>query len=379
MNKTVKLSLVAAMAAGIVSSASAKTPLEEAIKNTSIKGYVSYKMEKDTTNDGDDQEAYHDIDVRVQVDSKLDDNYAVTVRVDEEEDDDNKADSADTAGDKNSSPIQPEIDQVYLTYKTGATKVKAGMQKVIAKRLHDSVNGDGIIVSHKASDAVSIAGGYFYTTGKTDTDDVAGIALSGDAGMVKYGITYASVIDSDTDSGNDGTTADNGAAVIDLTLDVAVSDNMNIHGAYTTKSYDDETANGKDQDLLKLALSGKASSVKYALAYAMGGEDGANVAIDGDEDAAVNLQLSEVDSTAFGKDGSAIYAMVGTSLSDTMSAKFEYVTAEDDSATALDADEYLITLSHKATKKLKLSASYNSWDINNVSDSTITLAGKLSF
>ncbi len=375
MNKTIKLSLATALAAGIVSSACASTDLTEALKGTSIKGYVDYKMTDETKNDGDDREAFHDIDVRVQFDSKLNDNYSLTVRVDEEEDEDDKADSKDTTGAKNSSAIQPEIDKVYFTYKNSGTKVTAGLQTVVAKRLHDSAIGDGVIVSHKASDALSIAGGYFYNSG-LGTDEIAGVAISGDAGMVKYGLTYASIIDSDTDSGNDGTAADNGAQVIDITADFDLKA-VNLHAAYTTKSED--TTGTKDQDLIKLVVSGKAASMKYAVAYAMGGSDGADVSLDSDADAAVNLQLNEVASDAFGKDGTALYAMVGASLTDTASLKLEYVTADDDSATKLDADEYMVTLSNKVTKKLKLSASYNSWDINNKSDSQTILRAKYSF
>lgn len=381
MNKTIKLSLATALAAGIVSSACASTDLTEALKGTTIKGYVDYKMTDETKNNGDDREAFHDIDVRVQFDSKLNDNYSLTVRVDEEEDEDDKPDTKDTTGAKNSSGLQPEIDKVYFTYKNGDTKVTAGLQTVVAKRLHDSAIGDGVIVSHKASDALSIAGGYFYNTG-LGTDEIAGVAISGDAGMVKYGLTYASIIDSDVDSGNDGsantdgTNKDNGAQVIDITADFDLKA-VNLHAAYTTKS-EDKTGT-KDQDLIKLVVSGKAASMKYAVAYAMGGSDGADVSLDSDADAAVNLQLNEVASDAFGKDGTALYAMVGASLTDTASLKLEYVTADDDSATKLDADEYMVTISNKVTKKLKLSASYNSWDINNKSDSQTILRAKYSF
>ncbi|MEA2051127.1 MAG: major outer membrane protein [Campylobacterota bacterium] len=371
MNKTIKLSLAVAMVAGMVSSANAKVSLDEAIKDVTLKGYVDYKLTKETKNDGEDREAFHDIDVRVQVDSKINDNYTMTLRVDEEEDEDDESDSADTEGDKNSSPLQPEIDQAYITYKDGGLKIKAGLQKVVAPRLHDSVNGDGIIVSNKLSDSMTVVGGYFYNQAKTDTDEIAGVALAGKAGMVKYGLTYATIMDSDEVDGNDGTAEDNGATVVDLTVDAKLSSALNIHGAYTTKSLD--ATGEEDQSLMKLVLGGKAGSVKYALGYAMAGEDGGNVSLDSDSDAAVNLQLSEVSSDGL-TDDSAIYAMVGTNLTDTVSGKFEYAAASD-----ADSSEYMFTLSNKVTKKLKLSASYNAWDIDNESDSQMILRAKYSF
>ena len=373
MNNTVKLSLAAAMVAGMVSSANAKVSLEDAIKDVTLKGYVDYKLTKETKNDGEDREAFHDIDVRVQIDSKINDNYSMTLRVDEQEDEDDKADSRDTSGAKNSSPLQPEIDQAYITYKDGGLKVKAGLQKVVASRLHDSVNGDGIIVSNKFSDSMTVVGGYFYNQEKTGTDEIAGISVSGKAGMVQYGLTYATIIDSEgelTDE-NDGSLGDNGAKVIDLTVDTKISDALNIHGAYTTKSLD--SAGAKDQDLIKLVLNGKASSVKYALGYAVAGTDGGAVSLDEDVDAAVNLQLNEISSNDL-VDDSVIYAMVGTSLTDTISGKLEYAAASD-----ADATEYMLTVSNKVTKKLTLQASYNGWDIANEADSQMILRAKYSF
>lgn len=286
MNKSIKLSLAAAMVAGMVSNANAKVNLEDAIKDVTLKGYVSYTMEKLTDNNGKDSEAQHDIDVRVQIDSTINDNYSLTVRVDEKNDDDkdknpNDADSTT----KDSSALQPEIDQVYMTYKEGGLKAKVGMQKVLASRLHDSINGDGFVISNKLSNDLTVSGGYFYTTEKTDTDEVAGIDLSGKVSMLKYGLTYATVIDSD-ENNNDGTVGDNGAKILDLRVDAKISNALNLHVAHTNKALD--KSGEKDQKLTKLVASGKSGNIKYALGYAMAGKDGASVAIDGDSDASVN-------------------------------------------------------------------------------------------
>ena len=388
MNKSIKLSLAAAMVAGMVSNANAKVNLEDAIKNVTLKGYVSYTMEKLTDNNGKDSEAQHDIDVRVQIDSKINDNYSLTVRIDEANDDDkDDIDSSSTKNEKkDSSALKPEIDQVYMTYKDGALKAKVGMQKVVAPRLHDSLNGDGVNVSYKLSDAVKLSGGYFYTTeenrkGTKDagSDEYAGLSLSGKAGILKYGVGYTSVIDSD-ENNNDGSTGDNGATAIDLTLDAKVSA-LNIHAAHTSKSLD--ATGEKDQKLTKLVASGKAGDIKYALGYAMAGKDGAKVSLDNDGDASVNLVLDEVSSHAI-QDGNVIYAMIGTKLTDTVSASFEYVTADGDSGSVKEANEIELKLTNKITKKLKAFVTYDTWETKDfanakIENTEITLGAKYSF
>jgi hypothetical protein len=376
MNKTIKLSLATAMVAGMVSTSSAKTNLEDAIKDTTIKGYISYTMEKYMDKNGADAEAQHDIDVRVQFDSKINDNYSFTVRVDEANDDDKDKNPNDgDTTDKDSSPLQPEIDQVYTTYKNGGLKVKAGMQKVVASNLHDSINGDGIIVTQKLG-AAAVTGGYFYTTEKTTTDEIAGLNIAGKAGIVKYNATYATIIDSDHED-NDGTTGDNGATVVDINLGLALG-SINIDLAQTTRS--DDESGSKDQSLTKAIISGKAGAVSFAGAYAIAGEDGANVAIDGDADASVNLVLNEVSTDAIA-DGSAIYGMVGAKLGGGISAKVEYVTADADGSVK-SASEYMVTLTNKVSKKMKLFAKYNGWEVETTETkdyTKLTLGAKYSF
>ncbi len=385
MNKTIKLSLAAAMVAGMVSNANAKVNLEDAIKDVTLKGYVSYTMEKYTDKDGKDDEAQHDIDVRVQVDSKINDHYSLTVRVDEKNDDDTDKNPNDSdSTDKDSSALNPEIDQAYVTYKDGGLKIKTGMQKVLAPRLHDSINGDGVNIAYKISDSMKISGGYFYTTEDTGTDEVTGLSLSGKADILKYGFTYASIIDSD-ENNNDGSVGDNGADIIDVMANVTVMDGLKISAAHTVKSLD--KTGEKDQKLTKLVVSGDIDSFKYAAAYAMAGKDGAKVSLDNDGDASVNLVLDAVSTNSL-KDANAIYAMIGTNITDEISAKVEMVTASSDTTTGSDvkdADELMLTITNKITKKFKIFAKYNDWNIK-LQDGTVdedrtrvTLGAKYSF
>lgn len=382
MKNTIKLSLATAMLVGLVSNATAAVNFEDAIKDVKLKGSLSYTMEKYLDKDGNDNEAQHDIDVRVQADIPVADKYKFTVRIDEaNDDDDDKNPNDGDSTDKDSSALELEADQVYVTYKDGAVKVKAGLQKVIAPRLHDSVNGDGFAVAYKASKDLTISGGYFYTTEKTGTDEVAGLAINGDMDVINYGLTYATVIDSDQSNGNDGSTGDNGAKVVDLTLNTKVS-GFNLGAAYTQKSYDVSTK--EDQKLLVVNANGKFSGIKVGVAIASVGASGGAVSIDEDSDAGVNLVLDSV-STNDLADATAIYVMASGKLSKTTSLKAEYVTADGDAGTYKEATEYMITLTEKVNKKLKMFAKYNAWETikqnNTVDDDRVrvTFGTKYSF
>lgn len=382
MKNTIKLSLATAMLAGLVSNATAAVNFEDAIKDVKLKGSLSYTMEKYLDKNGKDDEAQHDIDVRVQADIPVADKYKFTVRIDEaNDDDDDKNPNDGDSTDKDSSALELEADQVYVTYKDGAVKVKAGLQKVIAPRLHDSVNGDGFAVAYKASKDLTISGGYFYTTEKTSTDEVFGVSANGKMSIVNYGLTYATIIDSDTSNGNDGTATDNGAKIIDITASTKIA-GINLGAAFTTKSYDDSSK--ADQELAVLNIDGKFEGIKLAASYGKVASSGGEVSIDKDSDSEVNVLVDSISSNDLaGAD--IIYLMAKGKLSKTTSLKAEYITASSDYGTHKEATEYMITLTEKINKKLKMFAKYNAWETikqnNTVDDDRVrvTFGTKYSF
>lgn len=379
MTKMIKMSLVAAVAVvGLSTSVSASVNLEDAIKGVKIKGYVSYTMEEYTDKKGNDNEAQHDIDVRVQANIPVNDNYSVTVRVDEANDDDTDDidPSATSNKNKDSGALNLQFDRVYVTYKNNGLKVFTGLQGVIASNLHDDVDGDGVKFSYNIDKSLTLSGGYFYNTTE-GTDEIAGLALAGKTGTISYGLTYATMIDSDVSNGNDGTVTDNGSKIVDLNIGTKLS-GLSLNLAHTTRSED--AIGTKDQSLTKVIVAGKAGDIKYAVGYAKAGKDGAEVAIDSDADASVNLVLNEVSTDAIA-DGSAVYVMAGTKLGGNLSAKLEHVTA-DGKSTVKDASETMLTLTNKITKKFKLFAKYDTWEVKKATtakNTKITLGAKYSF
>lgn len=376
MTKLTKLSLATTVAlVGISSTAFGADNVADKVK---FKGEISYTMEKYSDKDGKDDEAQHDIDVRVQADFAINDKFSATLRLDEANDDDtdkNPNDADSTA--KDSSPIDVEIDQVYMTYKNGDLKVTGGLQKVLASKLHDSLNGDGLIVDYKMSDMAKFTVGQFYSTeAKTTTDEIFGLGLEGKASIINYGATYATIKDSDTANGNDGTATDNGAKAIDLLAGITLGD-MKIDFSHTTKSYDattrataikDSIFTGtlKDQKLTKIALNGKVSDIKYNVSYTMTGTDGGQVALDDDYEAPVFTRVENLSTINF-KDATALGFGIDSKLVDQWSIKADYLAIDSDNSTDSkwykEGKETLLTLNYAAEKNFNIFAKYDIWDI----------------
>lgn len=393
MTKTTSFSIVTAIAiASLSSNCMAADSLGDRIK---FKGEISYTMEQNTKDSADKKEAQHDIDVRIQADFKANDNFTVTARLDELNDDDTDANPNETdAKTKNSSPLQPEIDQVYVTYKKDALKAMVGLQKISAPRLHDSANGDGAVVEYKVNDAVILNGGYFYSTemksskvsgggNELQTDNIISLGLNGKVDIANYGLTYAQIKDS-SNIKNDGTATDNGAKIVDLVVGADLGF-ASLELANTSKSY--SVAANKDQDLTRATLKGKAGDLNYSLAYAVTGKDGGEVSLDNQDDAEVHLRANNV-STYYFKDAKAIYASIDSKFADSYSAKFEYITIDSDITTATDykeAKEYQLTLENSIDKNFKLFAIYNNWEITkstgavNADTTALTLGAKYTF
>ncbi len=400
MTKLTKISLVTAVALMGISSTACGASIADKL---TFKGEISYTMEQNLKDDVDHkEEAQHDIDVRVQADFKVNDNFTVTARLDELNDDDTDANpNEEDKKTKNSSALQPEIDQVYVTYKKDALKSMVGLQKISAPRLHDSANGDGAIVEYKLSDAAVLNGGYFYTTEmkssdisgggeKLETDNIVSLGLNGKVDIVNYGLTYAMIKDS---SGlpNDGTTKDNGAKIVDALVGVNLGF-ASLELANTSKSYDAVVGTGKDQKLTKATLKGKVSGIDYSLAYAVTGKDGGEVSLDNQDDAPVHLLLNSVSTYNF-IDAKAIYASIGSKFADDYTAKFEYMTIESDITTGettnfknyKEAKEYQLKIENNIDKNFTVWVNYNDYEITKLAGTAnkdavaLTLGAKYTF
>ncbi len=400
MTKLTKISLVTAVALMGISSTACGASIADKL---TFKGEISYTMEQNLKDDVDHkEEAQHDIDVSIEADFKVNDNFTVTARLDELNDDDTDASISDAKDIKNSSALQPEIDQVYVTYKKDALKSMVGLQKISAPRLHDKANGDGAIVEYKLSDAAVLNGGYFYTTEMTSsevsggkqallTDNIVSLGLNGKIDIVNYGLTYAMIKDSSKSTTNDGTEKDNGAKIVDALVGVNLGF-ASLELANTSKSYDAVVGTGKDQKLTKATLKGKVSGIDYSLAYAVTGKDGGEVSLDNQDDAPVHLLLNSVSTYNF-IDAKAIYASIGSKFADDYTAKFEYMTIESDIVTGeatnfkdyKEAKEYQLKIENNIDKNFTVWVNYNDYEITKLDGTAkkdavaLTLGAKYTF
>ncbi|MFW5614534.1 MAG: major outer membrane protein, partial [Campylobacter hyointestinalis] len=160
--KLVKMSLAAIVAAGALSSVASATPLEEAIKNVDVSGFVRYRFDstkKDFNDDAvtptkDDTTASHRFTSYVDFKAALDDNFFGVIGF--------RYDSRDISGDHTSNNAGQtmttqadegaedfgqtfNVRQFLLGYKAGNTTIQAGRQ-VVGTFFTDDMVGTGIKV-----------------------------------------------------------------------------------------------------------------------------------------------------------------------------------------------------------------------------------------
>jgi len=317
MKKMIKMSLVAAVAvAGLNTTASAAN-LEEAIKGTTVSGYVRYRLETDHENETDVNEKAKAV---VKVSTPVNDMVTANVKVVAGE---SETQNVDTKADLN-------VNEANFVIKAAGATVIAGLQT--SQSPFFANNGDtrshGITALVPAG-PVTLAGAYYMTTTAGGlaklssanatgdakgamTNDVGAIGVLGDFGAVSVKAWYAAVEDG-SELANGGSNAAALNAHADLiedasaySLDLSVKAGpANIQLMTTQVS----TKNTKDTGLTKLVVTGKADTISYMAAYAQTNEDGGRTTLDGDSDAISDLGLhvlnmqKTIDATAFAVSG----------------------------------------------------------------------------
>lgn len=148
--KLVKLSLIAAMAAGVVATTASAVPLEEAIKDVDVSGYtrVRYTHNNRKTDKGGSSSQWNFKGI-VNVKTKIDDNFFAVVGIRYNESD---------AGESKSSAVSHgfDINKAYFGYTVGNTVVQVGRQDVGAF-FTDDMFGDGIKVLNSDIEGLTLA------------------------------------------------------------------------------------------------------------------------------------------------------------------------------------------------------------------------------
>lgn len=172
--KLVKLSLVAALAAGAFSVANA-TPLEEAIKDIDVSGVLRYRYRSGNIDDKDtaglkDQEGLitdkqtHQYRAQINFNAAIADNFKAFVQLDYSAKDGGYGTRYDTTAKENESVTKEglNIRQLYLTYTNEdfATSVIAGKQQlntIWTDNDIDGLVGTGIKVVNNSFDGLTLA------------------------------------------------------------------------------------------------------------------------------------------------------------------------------------------------------------------------------
>ena len=355
MTKTIKMSLVAAVAVAGLTTTSSATDLSESIKNTDLSGYVRYRY----TN-GKMKDENNEYKIVATVKTKVNDSVTAKIKIA------GSGDTTNSTGD--ADPDTTAVKEANFIANLGGATVIAGKQ-ALATPFADGGDqqGTGVVALYPVAGVTLAAGWYTNTDAKSaynadlnldansdqnGSNDIAGnnigaIAAIGAVGPVNYAVWYAAISESEI---NVEATNANTAVVIanTTTSDVnatgliagAKAINLNLAGKagpvnvelnyasvdYTVKlisSDANSTAGLKasafgtadlstTQEQTRLMVSGAVEGINLAAAYITTGKDGGRVTL-GDNDAQSNFVVENA-SVGDYADAKAIYLSVGTTV-----------------------------------------------------------------
>ena len=155
--KLVKLSLVAAMAAGVFATTASAAPLEEVIKDVDVSGYTRLRY---THDDGTDKngggESKWNFKGELNIKSKIDDNFFAVVGIRYNEDDLGESESTSTGNHKDSENNDFELHRAYFGYSIYGTTVTVGRQ-ALGTFFTDDMYGDGIKITNTDIEGLTLA------------------------------------------------------------------------------------------------------------------------------------------------------------------------------------------------------------------------------
>lgn len=211
--KLLKLSLVAAIAAGALATTASAVPLEEAIKDVDVSGFMRLRYTADEG--GDDSDAKWNIKAVIDFKAKIDDNFFAVAGVRYGNDGGATeyghggygtfGSNAGVAGlPNNAADDQFDMYRAYLGYTVGNTTIQLGRQNVFSF-FTDDMYGDGVFVLNS-----NIQG---LTLGALWMD-----ALEGDGDIIVNGVDAGDILGNPEAKGSDLFSYAFGKRVIDNDL-----------------------------------------------------------------------------------------------------------------------------------------------------------------
>ena len=186
MTKAIKLSLATAIAvSGFSATTLSAASLEESIKNTDISGKIQWRHEYESSDSGDNGVRKNDV-TRYQVDvkavSKVNENITSTVVGGLELYGSGDTKNSDIENQKVARDKEEDVrlKNIYFTGNFGATEVKLGKQDMtgVFWTTDDVVIGNGLAVTHKLNENMSISASHFQNT----QEDLGAVYASSDDG-----------------------------------------------------------------------------------------------------------------------------------------------------------------------------------------------------
>jgi hypothetical protein len=350
MKKFAKMSLVAAVAVAGMTSYSSAASLEEAIKDTTISGYLRYRIETDHETDNTDTSTRAKYVVKTT--TKVNDNVTATTKL---------------VGETYNSDTGVDVDQLFFTYANAGATVSVGRQGLVSPLTDNGNDGDGIVATYGMG-PVTFAGAYYWSLGNTgyekgstvainnnlqnaNTNNLQnanttvnhyGIGVLGSVEMVNFAGWYLW-----TDDEVVGVNAfGNGADAFALSADATVGP---VSG-YAFYSELDVDALDQDWSFLKTGLSTSFGIVSASLDFVKTGEDSGNTTLDNDVDAEANLGLLTNDMMLI-NDATAWHLGLSAKVTDSITLGAHYLSVDgDDNSNVEDATETELNAKYQMSK-----------------------------
>lgn len=373
--KLVKLSLVAALAAGAFSAANAVS-LEEAIKDVDVSGMFRYRFESDrkdignTTVDGynNSKENKHKFKSQLNFKAALDDNFKAFVQFQYST---NEAGFGTGNGTDTHSTFA--VQQAYLEYtnEAYATNVAFGKMEVGSIWTDDLV-GTGAKVTNTSIEGLTFAGYWFDSFNAEDDGDTA---IKDGINMAKSSLYGAAVLgDFDPFAFQLWAAYSNNYAflyAIDASYKFAFNDaNFKIQGQYLGNSVDSDTEkrlNADNSNFYAAQIQANISAFDFQAGVVGYGEKDKNTIVVLEDKGRVIAPGEQI----FYSDGSKLtgsmgenffyFAGLGYTFAETVRVGFDYIGGKTEYAAGAETDknEYIARVSYKYSPKLTFSGFYS--------------------
>lgn len=271
--------------------------------------YEIEKIQKDGTNNGDEKDSEHDIDLDLKFSYPLNNEAEFVIKAND-----------DDVNDENGSSFELETDQIYLTYQLESMSSQFGLQEITGP-FFDEKNGDGLLFLKSFGTNV-LALSYYINNTFSKADEVMQVALVGEVKFINYSLWYSAIENSEETSTEYGSEA--------MQISVYNQNKDFKYGiSYTVLDSDSNTSRSlsKEQSQTTLFLRNEDKTLQYAVAYIITGEDGGNVALDEETDTEANYSLDEVGANDI-IDGNSYYIMFSKMFAKTNSFTFEYFNGD---------------------------------------------------